>query len=405
MILNSLINIFLINGFIMDKLMGYYLCDGKEFSSKIHACIHGTQNKKPVYWHFNNEIFDQYPWHTEPEESLDQLYDLRARQLREKYDYLVLAFSGGADSNNILESFLRQNLFIDEIVTNVMEEKNSFIDLQTKNMSSWNESAEFRLQTLPRLEHVRKVSPNTKISILDLSNYVFDFLNGYGDAGWLEVTRERLNVSGLMRHNFLHFMDIRKRFDKDKKIAMILGVEKPRTYIKDGIFKLMFFDKAINIATVQEFIEDYTNTRVEYFYSHPDAAKMICKQAHVIKKWLELFPGHIVDWTPDSLRDLLKKHRLIHERELRSIIYTTWDTRWWQSDKSTKDWFSQIDDWFTKGHQNSRAYHVWEEGLNYVKANASDYLMPEDVIGLKPFMHTYNIGPMKKFQDETNFNF
>ena len=102
---------------INHKELGYYTCDSKVFSSKIHACIHSTQTKKPLTWHFNDEVFDNYPWHIEPEETIDELYFRRARQLREKYDYICLAFSGGGDSNNILEAFLRQGLFIDEVVT------------------------------------------------------------------------------------------------------------------------------------------------------------------------------------------------------------------------------------------------------------------------------------------------
>jgi hypothetical protein len=379
----------------IDKLMGYYSCDGKEFSSKIEACIYGTQNKKTVLWNFNDDLFDQYDWSIEPDGTLDQLYDRRARELREKYDYIVLAFSGGADSNNILEAFLRQGLFIDEVVTNVMKERNTFIDTTTKNMSSWNESAEFDLQTIPRLKYLEKVSPNTKISIIDLSSFVFQFLESAGDPSWLNYTRERLNVSGLMRHNFLHLMEIRKRFDRNKKIAMILGVEKPRTFIKDNMFTLMFLDKAINIATVQEFITDYDNTKVEYFYSHPDSVDMVCKQAHIIKRWLEAFPQYIPAWTPSNLNDSLRKHRLVHERALRSIIYSTWDNNWWQADKSTKDWHSQIDDWFIKGHRESKAYAIWEAGLDHVKNNASDYMGDNPLApGLKPFMKIYKIGTM-----------
>jgi hypothetical protein len=379
----------------MSKELGYYTVDGLEFSSKINACIYATANKKQVKWHFNETVFDNYPWHIEPEETMDQLYDKRAKELREKYDYIVLAFSGGGDSNNILESFLRQGLFIDEVVTNVMGDRNNLKSFNPSDMGSWNETAEYQFQTLPRLKHLEKVSPNTKISVIDLSHHVFDFLNQAGDASWLDYTRERLNVSGLMRHNFLHFKEIRKKFDKDKKIAMILGIEKPRTYIKNGVFKMMFSDKAVNIATVEEFIEDYTNTAVEYFYWHPDCAPLIAKQCHVIKRWLEKTPNMIEAWTPKNLEDLFKKHRAIHERTLRPLLYSTWNNNYWQSDKSTLDWFSEIDDWFTKGHRQSKEYAIWEEGLKYVQKNASDYMIPGGNLGLKGFMKDYVIGEMK----------
>jgi uncharacterized protein YutD len=384
------------------KELGYYVCDQKIFSSKIEACIYSTKNKKSIRWVFNNDVFDSYPWHIEPEESLDELYDKRAREIREKYDYVVLAFSGGGDSNNVLESFLRQNLLIDEIVVNVMEDRNSMTVYNSKIMSNWNEGAEFKLQTLPRLEYVRNVSPKTKISIVDLSSHVFDFLNGFGDESWLSYSRERLNVSGLMRHNFLHFKEIRKRFDKNKKIAMILGIEKPRTYVKGNTFKMMFSDKAVNIATVSEFIEDYTNTGIEYFYWHPSCAKMIAKQAHIIKRFIELTPKYREAWQPKNLDDLFKKHRSIQERVLRPLLYSTWKPNYWQSDKSTLDWYSEIDNWFTEGHKNTREFAIWQAGLKYVQENARDWMIPgNDNLGLKSFMYAYDIGEIK-YVDQPN---
>jgi hypothetical protein len=382
---------------MINKILGYYKCDNKEFSSKIEACIYGTKNKKEISWHFNDEIFDKFDWSIEPNETLDQLYDKRARELREKYDYLVLAFSGGADSNNILECFIRQNLHIDEIVVNVMDNRNIFTKNNKNIISSWNEGAEYYLQTIPRLEYIKKVSPKTKISVIDLSDQIFNFFKKIGDESWITHTRERLNVSGFMRHNFIHFSEIRKNFDKNYKIAMILGLDKPRTYIKNNIFKILFSDKAINIATVQEFMTDYTNTAIEYFYWHPDSVKIICKQAHVIKKFIEFSPQYLEAWTPKNLADMFIKHRSIHERVLRSVIYSTWDQSYWQADKSTLDWYSQIDDWFIKGYKDTKEFRIWKAGLDYIEANASDYVYNVNGdIGLNSFMKAYEIGTMIK---------
>lgn len=380
---------------LIHKELGYYRCDNLIFTSKIEACIYSTKFKKPIEWIFNDEVFDNFPWHIEPSENLDDLYDKRAREIREKYDYIVLAFSGGGDSNNVLESFLRQNLLIDEIVVNVMEDYNGLTVVDSKNMSNWNEGAEFILQTLPRIKYIEKVSPKTKISIIDLSKHVFDFFSSFGDEEWLTFTRERLNVSGLMRHNFIHFKEIRKQFDKHKKIAMVLGIEKPRTYIKGNTFKLLFTDKAVNIATVAEFMEDYDNTSIEYFYWHPSSAKMIAKQAHIIKKFVEKTPIYREAWTPRSLDDMYKKHRSIHERVLRNVLYSTWKNSYWQADKSTLDWYSEIDNWFTVGHQNSKEFAIWKAGLDYVKNNARDWMMDSTNLGLKGFMKAYEIGEMK----------
>ena len=51
---------------IPHKELGYYTCDNKIFTSKIHACIHATSVKKPLEWHFNDDTFDNFPWNVEP---------------------------------------------------------------------------------------------------------------------------------------------------------------------------------------------------------------------------------------------------------------------------------------------------------------------------------------------------
>jgi hypothetical protein len=388
----------------INKIIGYYSCGNLEFSSKIEACIYGTKTKTPVKWHFSDEIFDSYPWHIEPSESLDELYNKRAREIREKYDYIVLAFSGGGDSNNILEAFIRQGLLIDEVVVNVMGERNNFTKIDPNCRNNWNESAEYHLQTIPRLQYIKDTSPSTKISVIDLSNFVFDFFNSFGDENWLSYTRERLNVSGLMRHNFLHFKQIRKRFDASKKIAMIVGIEKPRTFIENGKFKFLFLDKAVNIATVQEFIEDYDNTSIEYFYWHPDAVKIIAKQVHVIKRWLELTPEYIPYWVSQDVNEYYKKFRLIHEPALRSLLYSTWKSEYWQSQKSTLDWHSEIDDWFHKGYQGTKEHNIWQAGLTHIQKNASDYMLEGDKnLGLKGFTKIYDVGNFVFPKKKNNF--
>ena len=94
----------------MNKKLGYYLCDGREFESKVQCYLYASQNNKDVQWIFNNGALANYDFSQEPSETLDALYDRRAREIREKYDYVVLSYSGGSDSHNILMSFYRQGL-------------------------------------------------------------------------------------------------------------------------------------------------------------------------------------------------------------------------------------------------------------------------------------------------------
>lgn len=386
---------------MIDKKLGFYKVGNIEFESKIQACMYATENDRDVIWDFNKKFFDTFNWEVEPELSLDSLYDLRARQLREKYDYIVISYSGGADSHNLTMSFIRQGLHIDEIVVNTMEKGDS----NFKHTNSYNYSAssapasEHILQTIPRLEEIRQLCPKTKINVLDLTDYLFDNFKNVGDASWVINKREKLNPINATRFNYLYFSEIRKRFDKDKKIAVILGVEKPRVYIhsKTNDIYVRFTDGAANIVgVISEHTKEYPNATIEYFYWSPDAANIICKQVHLIKKWLTLNQSQQQLWYGNKLTN--ETYRLVHERVYRTLLYTTWDKDWFQADKAIKDWYTEFDDWFLTGHCNTVQYNVWKEGLSYVEQHAKKFIKYSEgtADGLQMFFQDHKV---------TNLNF
>ena len=149
---------------MMNKKLGYYTVDNQIFESKIRALIHATNTKKPVRWFFNNDEFETTNWAVEPNETLNQLYRQRARQLREKYDYLVLCYSGGSDSNNILEAFIAEGLVIDEIVTNfIIGATRSIANQDITSTKAENHNAEWDLLTKGRMQYIHDKMPGAKI--------------------------------------------------------------------------------------------------------------------------------------------------------------------------------------------------------------------------------------------------
>ena len=69
-----------------------------------------------VSFYYNDHVFDKFDWGIPVDISLDRLYTFRAQQLRDKYKKLILSFSGGTDSIQVLNTFLKNRIHLDEIV-------------------------------------------------------------------------------------------------------------------------------------------------------------------------------------------------------------------------------------------------------------------------------------------------
>ena len=237
--------------------------------------------------------------------------------------------------------------------------------------------------------------PNTKITICDLTDHVYDSFNSVGDASWVLDKREALNPIGITRFNYIYFSEVRKRFDKQKSLGIVLGVEKPKSAIVNDKFWMRFVDRAANMITIINHLADYDNTEVEYFYWSPDCVPMLIKQGHVIRKWLMANPNIQHYWNSKTLT--YKIARLYHERLLREVIYySTWNIDWYQADKATKDWYSEFDNWFILGAEGTSAKHIWDEGIAYVTDKLSPYIRLNDDTntpdGLQSHVKKYLIG-------------
>ena len=371
---------------------GFYRCNNKAFPSKVNALLYSKTINKPIEWVFHDDVYSTYDWGVEPTDSLDELYDRRARELREKYDYLILSFSGGSDTNNILECFIRQGLHIDEIVTNhISRVTRSTTILDSANQSSSIFAAEHELQAIPRLQYIHKHLPKTKITVLDVSDVVFNGIKD--DVSWVLDKNDHLSVGQLFRYNYFHFGDMKRQFDKDLRVAIITGTDKPRTYIQDDCLYLYFLDSVANITTIDDFNKEYTNITNELFYWSAETAPMICKQAHVIKRWLEANTSEQEHWRNINPT----KVRLYHERILRTLLYSTWDNNWFQADKSVNWWHTEFDTWFRTNDEFSDKYKLWQQGITWLSDKLGNLVETKNGVPdtFVKFRKVYQIGKIK----------
>jgi hypothetical protein len=263
---------------------GFYDVDGVKFYIKILALQYASQHKKEVYWNFHDEYFSTFDCQSEPEESLSQLYAIRAKQLREKYDYLVLHFSGGDDSTNILETFVRENIPLDEIMIRGYELNDR--DL-SNGLQSSNEVAESKVTAIPVARYVKEhFMPHVKITIADTTDYHYDwFIN---NLKWYNTNPWVHDPTIIYRQDYDAFADhLIKIGESGKTIGHITGHDKPKiSFDEEGTAWFYANDYSISRYVTARISSIDLPHCVEFFYTHKDSIKMQLKQAHTLARIL-----------------------------------------------------------------------------------------------------------------------
>lgn len=385
-----------------DKL-GYYQFNGKKFHNKVIALIEGTKQNQFPEWNFNQEVFDKVEWTVEPVINLKELYRIRAQQIRDKYDYIRLEFSGGGDSTTVAYSFINNGIHLDEVVFRYPKtgEKNATDD--PFNTKPENTLSEARYAAMPILSWIKDHAPLTKITIHDYSE---DMLKSKHDESWVFKTRDYFQPGHPFKHTVDAVDDHKRTLDQGHRVCVLWGVDKPKVCIKDSKWYLYFMDIQANAANPD--VAGYTNVTNEYFFWSPDLPELLCKQAHIIKNWFDLesnkYLQHLVRWPNYSFT-----HRTTFEHIIKPLIYPDYDPTTFQTAKPTNSFYNEMDYWFYKNFQGTHAHQVWQSGLEFLTSSIDPKYFNNEMgrpVGLVGFISPfYYLGDASFVDPGTNLHF
>lgn len=325
-----------------DRL-GYYLVDNKKYYNKPLAMIAASQSNKELTWVFNDDVYRRANWFEPIEESLNSIYHRRAQQLRDQYDYLVLYYSGGADSINILHAFIDNDIFLDEIVMQLPEPMRTTFDPRDTSMG--NIYSELEFAGIPHLNKFRHlINPKTKIRYQDFAKPVLELLKR-DDWALTNPLGTNICISGIGRQYVqLSEEHILKLCETGISVAQILGVDKPLVgHDEHGYFAYFLDVSAMHAppvtASQAEIFKNHYHT--EFFYWTPSMPEIVVKQAQEIKKFYESHPQG------EQIAAQSTKIHISHFKKiLHPIIYPEYVKVDFETEKPSSKIVRPMDAWF-----------------------------------------------------------
>jgi hypothetical protein len=276
----------------------HYKIKDNIFKSAFAAFAYAAANDPDTRPTFDcyDEDFAKLDWSVEPVETMNELMEQRAKQLRAKYDYLALMFSGGADSLTIYDTFKRLNIHLDEIVIQYHTDadvghpggvidwlKNDIYDPTT------------RITTLCR-DEVPEDFAALPTDFITSTDFVF-YSHGFKGTG-------------------VHATELEKepRFANSNS-AIIVGVDKPRVHYTNGRWLTTHLDKTFGY---------YQTASYEYFYITPEFPQLHMKQCHLFKNNVKRFINPTTNFDANSLHKSTFENLLLTERwmgRLNAVIH------------------------------------------------------------------------------------
>jgi len=359
---------------------GWYEVGEQRYYNKIHALYDHMENRKPIRWNVNDDIYSKYQWNQEPAQSLEELYGERAKYLRNRYDYLVLHFSGGSDSCNILETFIDNKIDLDEIVTRGSYSQSR---LTTGVVAATEQYSECLTQALPLAQWAKDTHfPHVKISVVDTSNIILDYFRK--NPNWADFGGAGLTPGMCVKSN-LDLIDPHWKTlaDRGHKVAHIVGVDKPKIFRHNQYFYTRWTDLDLGEFNSSRTTHDDYPQYIECFYWGRNAVNLQIKQLHVLKNYIK------ANNIPDGMFDPTQGR--IYENFVASVIYNRTLPLISEHLKDPGQSLIQAKDaWFSKDTHDD-AYVNWTKGTEYIGTKLSSEWFQKNKI--KSFYSKpYNLG-------------
>jgi hypothetical protein len=415
--------------------LGHYIVNGAVYINKMQAILEAQKTNSEPQWIFHDNEFSKANWLVEPDFSLDEIYKQRALQIREKYDYIVLMVSGGADSTNMLYSFLNNGIHVDEVVGMTPISGMNNWDFNNKDKSVINTASEYKYAQLPLMHYVTEHYPRTKVTMVD----TFEKMYAPKTDEWMLDCQDIVNVHTTDMGRIDNLGHVKKLADAGKRIAVVMGTDKPVvTILPDNSVVCLLVDMPVNVPKLP-FKEGYPNVDRLLFYWTHEMPEVVIKQSHVVAKSIFLPENQDIY---KAIRDMARKqgtrkndhlsteqvlNKIItertglksydpksfdpkttgfydphntYQRRVPSIIYpTTWDTRTFQGGKmdDMNSFFSDNHAWFFLVHKNTRSSETMISDFSSLYKTILPKFLNANRTGFKKFIKFYKIGNVSDF--------
>jgi len=337
-----------------DKF-GFYQVGDRSTYSKLEAIEWARTTNTKTEWNFNRSVFDALDWTIEPTTDLWQMYKTRARQIREAYDYVVLWYSGGSDSHNLLLAWIDDGLKIDEIAT-------------TWNYSATGDlhnhyNAEITNVVLPDVKKLKDSGIEFKFRLVDISTFCIDLFDVW-DKEYEYNVNFHISPNNPAKHLFRYkIADYKNMIEAGKKLCFVWGKEKPIVRYENGKHYAQFTDSIDN--TVGPYVQRnyYRGWYDELFYWTPDYPSLAIKQAHVLKNYVNAC-NDITQFEPYNAKKFQiggysrKFDGYLKDAYVKTALYPRWSNDIFCNGKASSFVYSLRDDWFLNGNVDTRSKYM-----------------------------------------------
>jgi len=333
-----------------ERNCGYWGVNNHYFFNKAECLRYATQIKDfNVIYHYYDSAFQTVKWNTETNETLEQLYKKRAEQLRQKYKHVAVLFSGGADSTNVLDSFLKNNIPLDEIITyypiKAIDKLRPFFNKNDKKAE--NIIFEFDEAAKPKLLEVAQTHPNIKITVVDNTDEAIDAI--------MRNDLHNVSIGGLGTGPHLTGLrmiaEMMMKCHEGGGATLVTGIDKPRMGYNPANKKFgTWFDdiSGHNGLHTDDALGGFMPT-FEAFYYTPDMPELWQKACQVMKRAME----PIVTSRPAFYNDLyypafaIKGAEIfnVHHIFFKQLLYKDWSASIFQAQKPKSSFFQDINNW------------------------------------------------------------
>lgn len=343
--------------------MQAYQVGNRFFSYKVEAGEYAVRTNSKVNYVFHDDVYSAIDWLRPVTFDLDVLYSQRARQLREKYDYLILAYSGGADSQNVLDTFIDNDIHLDEIVI--------WHDKDITHTEDNRTNREALGVALVRAQKITDANPRIKLRLIGSMETINQFYSVSDfDLQW-QILQPHASVMVPQRRGYWknQIPEYKKLIDHNKSVGIIWGYDRPTVRYDDTNDKFyhVFEDR---VQGYQASILDLPIDNIMFYWCREMPLITVKMAQKVVEKLRQIPPGfrdpYFASYHQISKADqfTVPSGATISRTLIQSWLYPKWDPRTFTDGKCTGNIMVNLDlDYWISDRQSEEPVKKWVKSL------------------------------------------